>query len=60
MREQKHRYDAEFAGALTPELEGAPHSRAHARLSPPPAQQTKERGEPSSAKPDLPQGPSRP
>ena len=27
MREQKHRYDAEFAGALTPELEGADRSQ---------------------------------
>ncbi|WP_294472560.1 hypothetical protein [uncultured Intestinimonas sp.] len=60
MREQKQRYDAEFAGALAPELEGAPHSRAHARRQPPPTQEREERGETSSRKSDSPQGPSRP
>lgn len=60
MREYKRRYDAETAGALTPELEGASHSRAHARRIPQPHKTGKDRGETPSAKTDLPSGPKQP
>ena len=32
MSESKNRFSAELAGSLTPELEGASHSAAHAAL----------------------------
>lgn len=60
MRERRRRYDAEIAGALTPELEGAAHSRAHDRRLPQPENTAKDRGEPPSAKTDSPSGPRRP
>ena len=60
MREHERREDVEFAGALAPELEGAPHSRAHRQRSRPPARTKEERGDQPSARRDSPQGPSRP
>lgn len=62
MRESEHHYDAEFAGALAPELEGAPRSRAHRRRNAPPIQQKQreDRGDHPSAKTDLPQAPNQP
>lgn len=61
MREYQRRFDAEFSGALTPELEGASHSRPHSRR--PRETQTdnlKDRGETPSVKADLPSGPKQP
>lgn len=60
MRERKNRYDAEMAGALTPELEGAAHSRAHAQRLAQADNTGKDRGETPSAKTDLPSEPKRP
>lgn len=60
MCEHTQRYDAEIAGALTPELEGAAHSQAHARRLPQPENTVKKRGEIPSVKTDLPSGPKRP
>ena len=53
MRDDRRRFDAEIAGALAPELEGA------ARI-PPPQQTTKDGGDSPSAKTNLPSAPKRP
>ena len=60
MRDDRRRFDAEIAGALAPELEGAAHSRAHTRRIPPPQQTTKDGGDSPSAKTNLPSAPQRP
>lgn len=60
MRNPKEDYNAELAGALTPELEGAAHSRAHTRRLSAAGKTGKDRGETPSAKTDLPSGPKRP
>ena len=56
----KRRFDAEFSGALTPELEGAGRSTPHPRRLPQPDDHIKDRGETTSATTDLPSGPKRP
>ena len=56
MREYQDRFRAELAGALTPELEGASHSRAHGRRTSQPARAKQNRGEGSSEKTDSPSG----
>lgn len=58
--ENKRRFDAEAAGALTPDLEGAAHSKAHLRRLPLPTEQEKKRGEALSAKVNSQSGPKRP
>lgn len=60
MDENKRRYDAEMAGALTPELEGAAHTKAHSGRMPRPEGQIDKRGDSPSAKTDSPNGPKRP
>lgn len=60
MRKEQDRFRVELAGALTPELEGASHSRAHGRRSPPAAQSKGNRGERQSEKTDSPSGPRQP
>lgn len=58
--EEPRRFDAEIAGALTPELEGAAHSRAHPRRLSRPASMNENRGELSSATTDSPSAPKQP
>lgn len=60
MRKEQDRFRVELAGALTPELEGAAHSRAHGRRSPPMEGTKRNRGEEPSEKTDSPSGPRRP
>ena len=60
MRKEQDRFRVELAGALTPELEGAAHSRAHGRRSPPMEGTKQNRGEGPSEKTDSPSGPRRP
>lgn len=60
MDDSKRRYDAEMAGALTPELEGAAHTRAHPLRMPRPQGKIDRRGDSPSAKTDSPSGPKRP
>lgn len=60
MRKYEDRFRAEFAGALTPELEGAAHSRTHGHRAAHPAQTKQNRGERPSGKTDSPSGPRRP
>lgn len=60
MREYQDRFRAELAGALTPELTGAAHSRAHGHRTDRPAQTKRNRGERPSEKTDSHSGPRRP
>lgn len=60
MREYQDRFRVELAGALTPELEGAAHSRAHGHRADRPAQTKQNRGEGPSEKTDSPSGHRRP
>lgn len=57
MRDQ---FSVEVAGALTPELEGAAHSRAHDSRTARPDDKKEERGEKPSGKSNSPSGPRRP
>lgn len=57
MRDQ---FSVEVAGALTPELEGAAHSRAHDSRTARPDGKKEERGEKPSGKSNSPSGPRRP
>ena len=60
MREYQDRFRVELAGALTPELEGAAHSRAHGHRADRPDQAKGNRGERVSEKSDSPSGHRRP
>lgn len=60
MRKEQDRFRVELAGALTPELEGAAHSRAHGHRNPPMERSKWNRGERLSEKTDSPNGHKQP
>ena len=60
MREYQDRFRVELAGALTPELAGAAHSRAHGHRTDRPAQTKRNRGEKPSEKSDSHSEPRQP